>query len=100
LALAQQSAHPFSLGSALAAAAVFHQYRREGRATQKYAEAATSLARLWQRQGERSAARELLVPIYSRFTEGFDTADLQDAQALLETLSCQQTLRPGRTECG
>ena len=226
LALAQQSAHPFSLGSALAAAAVFHQYRREGRATQKYAEAAislatkqgfplwralgsllsgwalahqgqaqegieqlhqgltayraigselgqpghlaflaeaygimgqpeagltaltealaladktgqrgyepefyrlkgalllqqsadnhaaaqacfqralavarslqaksfelraaTSLARLWQRQGERAAARELLVPIYSWFTEGFDTADLQDAQALLETLS-------------
>jgi predicted ATPase/class 3 adenylate cyclase len=49
--------------------------------------AATSLARLWQRQGKDAAARELLVPIYGWFTEGFDTADLQDAQALLETFS-------------
>ena len=48
--------------------------------------AATSLARLWQSQGKRQAARELLLSIYSRFTEGFDTADLQDAKALLAAL--------------
>jgi adenylate cyclase len=48
--------------------------------------AATSLARLWQQQGKRDAARQLLAPVYGWFTEGFDTADLQDARALLETL--------------
>ena len=48
--------------------------------------AATSLNRLWQQQGERAKARELLTPIYGWFTEGFDTADLQDAKALLEEL--------------
>ena len=42
--LAQQSAHPFSLGFALTGAAVFHQFRREGRAVQEHAEAAISLA--------------------------------------------------------
>jgi predicted ATPase len=49
--------------------------------------AAMSLSRLWQQEGKRHDARELLAPIYSWFTEGFDTADLQDAKALLETLS-------------
>ena len=39
-----------------------------------------------QQQGKRAAARELLAPIYGWFTEGFDTADLQDAKALLEEL--------------
>jgi predicted ATPase len=48
--------------------------------------AAMSLARLWQQQGKRAEARELLAPIYGWFTEGFDTADLQEAQALLEEL--------------
>ena len=48
--------------------------------------AATSLARLWQQQGKRAEARELLAPIYAWFTEGFDTADLQEAKALLEEL--------------
>jgi predicted ATPase len=42
---------------------------------------------LWQQQGKRDAARELLVPIYGWFTEGFDTADLQEAKALLEELA-------------
>jgi predicted ATPase len=46
--------------------------------------AALSLSRLWQQQGKRAEARELLTPIYGWFTEGFDTADLQDAKALLE----------------
>jgi predicted ATPase len=49
--------------------------------------AAMSLGRLWQRQGKRDAARELLTPIYGWFTEGFDTADLQEARALLEELA-------------
>jgi predicted ATPase len=48
--------------------------------------ASMSLSRLWQRQGKRDAARELLAPIYGWFTEGFDTADLQEAKALLEDL--------------
>jgi class 3 adenylate cyclase/predicted ATPase len=45
--------------------------------------AAMSLARLWQQQGKHQEARELLAPIYGWFTEGFDTADLQEAKALL-----------------
>jgi predicted ATPase len=49
--------------------------------------AAASLARLWQRQGKRAEAGELLAPIYGWFTEGFDTADLREAKALLEELS-------------
>ena len=49
--------------------------------------AAMSLARLWQCQGKRAAAYDLLAPIYGWFTEGFDTADLQEAQALLEALA-------------
>ena len=49
--------------------------------------AATSLARLWQRQGKRDAARALLAPIYAWFTEGFATRDLKDAKALLDDLT-------------
>jgi predicted ATPase len=49
--------------------------------------AAMNLSRLWQRQGKRDAARDLLAPLYGWFTEGFDTADLQEAKALLETLT-------------
>ena len=49
--------------------------------------AVMSLSRLWQRQGKRDQARELLAPIYGWFTEGFDTADLQDARALLDELA-------------
>jgi predicted ATPase len=48
--------------------------------------AATSLARLWQRQGKRAEAHALLAPIYGWFTEGFDTADLQEASVLLAEL--------------
>ena len=47
---------------------------------------ATSLARLWTQQGRRVQASELLVPVYRRFTEGFGTADLVAAAALLEEL--------------
>jgi len=49
--------------------------------------AAMSLARLWQGQGKRGEARELLAENYDWFTEGFDTADLQEAKALLEALA-------------
>ena len=42
-----------------------------------------SLARLWQSQGKRREASELLAPVYNWFTEGFDTADLKEAKALL-----------------
>src|SRR5512134_2249039 len=48
--------------------------------------AATSLARLWQGQGKRAAARTLLAPVYHWFTEGFDTAELQGAKVLLAEL--------------
>lgn len=48
--------------------------------------AATSLARLWQGQNRRKAARELLTPIYNWFTEGFDATHLTDAKALLNEL--------------
>ncbi|HEX9870902.1 MAG TPA: adenylate cyclase, partial [Candidatus Tectomicrobia bacterium] len=49
--------------------------------------AATSLARLWQSQDKRREAYDLLAPVYEWFTEGFDTADLQEAKALLAELS-------------
>jgi TOMM system kinase/cyclase fusion protein len=47
---------------------------------------ATSLTKLWKQQGKRQEAHDLLAPVYSWFTEGFDTADLQDAKALLVAL--------------
>jgi predicted ATPase len=47
---------------------------------------AMSLVRLWQQQGKQAEASELLAPIYGWFTEGFDTADLQKARALLEDM--------------
>jgi predicted ATPase len=46
-----------------------------------------SLSRLWQQQGKRTEAYELLAPIYGWFTEGFDTPDLQGAKVLLEALA-------------
>jgi hypothetical protein len=46
-----------------------------------------SLARLWQQQGKCTEAYDLLASIYGWFTEGLDTADLQEAQGLLEELS-------------
>jgi predicted ATPase len=49
--------------------------------------AAMSLGRLWQRQGRQAEARQLLAEIYDWFTEGFDTADLQEARVLLEALA-------------
>jgi DNA-binding winged helix-turn-helix (wHTH) protein/predicted ATPase len=48
--------------------------------------AAVSLSRLWQQHGKRHEARQLLGEVYGWFTEGFDTADLQEAKALLQAL--------------
>jgi predicted ATPase len=116
LALAQELAHPYSLTSALHYAAIVHQLRREGRAAQERAEAAvtvstgqglafwlgaTTLPLGWALaeqgrggegitricQGKRAAAHQLLAEVYSWFTEGFDTVDLQEAKALLKALS-------------
>jgi predicted ATPase len=47
----------------------------------------TSLAQLWQTQGKRWEAYELLAPVYGWFTEGFDAPDLKDARALLDELA-------------
>ena len=49
--------------------------------------AATSLARLWRDQGKCTEARDLLVPVYGWFTEGFDTPVLRDAKALFDQLA-------------
>jgi predicted ATPase len=56
---------------------------------------AVSLSRLWQKQGKRAEAHALLAPIYGWFTEGFDTADLQEAKALLERLEGREKLVAG-----
>ena len=74
------------------AEACFQQARaiaRQQQAKSWELRAAMSLARLWQQQGKRAAARDLLAPIYGWFTEGFDTADLQEAKALLEELGAE-----------
>ena len=49
--------------------------------------AVRDLARLWGEQGRRTEARDLLAPVYGWFTEGFDTADLKEAKALLDQLA-------------
>lgn len=60
---------------------------REQQAKSWELRATTSLARLWDAQGEHREARALLAPIYDWFTEGFETRDLQDAKELLTQLS-------------
>jgi predicted ATPase len=77
-------------GSGDEAETCFHQALEMARCQQAKSlelRAAMSLSRLWQRQGKWDAARELLAPIYAWFTEGFDTADLQEAKALLNELA-------------
>jgi predicted ATPase len=56
--------------------------------------AAMSLSRLWQQQGKRDKAHALLAPVYSWFTEGFDTADLQEAKMLPEALTSRDASEP------
>jgi predicted ATPase len=77
-------------GGVAKAAASFRQAlatAREQGAKISELRAATSLARLWAEQGKRSDARDLLAPVYGWFTEGFDTADLKEAKALLDQLA-------------
>ena len=72
------------------AAACLHQaldIARHQQAKSLELRAATSLAHVWQRQGKKEDAHQLLSEIYNWFTEGFDTADLKDAKALLDELS-------------
>jgi predicted ATPase len=57
---------------------------REQQAKSFELRAAISMARLWDNQGKRDEARDLLAPVYGWFTEGFDTHDLKEAKALLE----------------
>jgi predicted ATPase len=51
--------------------------------------AVMSLGRLWQRQGKKEEARQMLAEVYNWFTEGFDTRDLQEAKALIEDLEAR-----------
>jgi predicted ATPase len=72
------------------AEACFHQaltIARRQQAKSWELRAAMSLARLWQQQGKRAEAHELLASVYGWFTEGFETADLQEAKALLDEWS-------------
>jgi predicted ATPase len=74
---------------AVQAEACFHQaldVARQQQAKSWELRAATSLARLWQSQGKRQDAYDVLAPVYHWFTEGFDTADLQEAKTLLDQL--------------
>jgi len=74
---------------AVEAGACLHQALEIARRQQAKAwelRAALSLARLWQEQRQRAAARQVLAESYSWFTEGFDTADLAEARALLHEL--------------
>ena len=60
---------------------------RQQRAKSLELRTAVSLGRLWQAQGKRDAARKLLAEVHAWFTEGFDTPDLHEARALLDSLS-------------
>ena len=72
------------------AEACFHKaidVARQQKAKSLELRAATSLARLWHQQGKTTEAYQLLAEIYGWFTEGFETPDLKDAQALLTELA-------------
>jgi predicted ATPase len=76
-------------GAGVAAEACFEHAiatAREQQARLWEVRAATSLARLWADRGRRIEAHDLLAPVYAWFTEGFETADLKDAKALLDEL--------------
>jgi len=82
--LLQQSEH-----SAPAAAASFQKamtIAHHQQAKSLELRAVMSLSRLWQQQGKKEEARQMLAEIYGWFTEGFDTKDLQEAKELLEEL--------------
>jgi predicted ATPase len=80
-----------SVGNVSQAEACFQQaldLARHSQAKWWELRAAMSLSRLWQRQGRHDAAYQFLAEVYDWFTEGFDTADLQEARALLHALQC------------
>jgi len=83
--LLQQTGTPQAEAEAWLQRALDVAHRQEAKSLEL--RAAMSLSRLWQQQDKQAEARALLAPIYHWFTEGFDTADLQEAKALLETLS-------------
>ena len=71
------------------AEACFHkaiEIARKQQAKSLELRAVMSLSRLWQQQGKKDEARQMLAKVYNWFTEGFDTKDLQEAKALLEEL--------------
>ncbi len=91
-------AHRPSMGDPAAAEASFGEalaIARQRSAKLWELRAATSLARLWRDRGKPAAACALLAPVYGWFTEGFDTADLKDAKALLEELADAAALPAG-----
>ena len=56
-----------------------------------------SMSRLWRYRGKRDKARELLAPVYGWFTEGFDTLDLKEAKALLDSLDIREKVMRNAT---
>jgi predicted ATPase len=83
LFLAQQGAGEEAETHLMRALSIAHEQQAHGWSLR----AATSLAQLWVEQGRRAEVHDLLAPIYSWFTEGFDTPDLKDAKALLDELA-------------
>jgi predicted ATPase len=84
------SPQPLAPSTQAEAEACFHRaikIARKQQAKSLELRAVMSLARLWQQQGKRKQARNLLAEVYGWFTEGFDTKDLQEARALLEELA-------------
>jgi class 3 adenylate cyclase/predicted ATPase len=83
------SPQPLTPNTQAEAEACFHkaiEIARQQQAKSLELRAVMSLSRLWQQQGKKAEARQMLAEIYGWFTEGFDTADLQEAKALLEEL--------------
>lgn len=93
LLLAQEGSRPQAGGFREKAEEVeecFHkaiEIARKQQAKSLELRAVMSLARLWQQQGKKEEAQQMLAEIYGWFTEGFDTKDLQEARALLEELT-------------
>jgi predicted ATPase len=86
-------------GDGMLVEAKFHQAIEEARqqgARMLELRAAVSLARLWQAQGRRQAAHQVLAPVYDQFTEGFDTRDLKAARNLLCELQAKSVTKEGR----
>ena len=83
--LLQQPGTPQAEAEAWFRRALDFAHRQEARSLEL--RAAMSLSRLWHQRGKRREAYDLLADVYAWFTEGFDTADLRDAKALLEELA-------------